>query len=152
AGEILRGGRQDRAIGVDFIVPAKTRLPFPAFCVESGRWHQRGRESAARFSSSKHYLASKSLKIAAKMKHSQHDVWDKVAETQTKLSQSVAASVHACASPSSLELSLEHEKVVERRKSYLTALAAIVDGKTDATGFVFAINGRLNSAETYASH
>ena len=45
AGEILRGGRQDRTLGVDFVVPAMSKLPVPSFCVESGRWHRRGAES-----------------------------------------------------------------------------------------------------------
>src|SRR5215469_11901395 len=42
AGDVLKGGRQDRTIAIDFILPAKSgRVPIPAFCVESGRWHRR---------------------------------------------------------------------------------------------------------------
>ena len=38
AGDVLKGGRQDRTIAIDFIIPAKSgRVPIPAFCVESGR-------------------------------------------------------------------------------------------------------------------
>jgi hypothetical protein len=38
AGDVLRGGRQDRTIGIDFIIPARSgRVPIPSFCVESGR-------------------------------------------------------------------------------------------------------------------
>lgn len=151
AGEILRGGRQDRAIGVDFIVPAKSKLPFPTFCVEMGRWHRRGAESAAAFSSSKHYLSSKDLKLAAKMKASQHAVWDGVADAQAKLSESVGHNMRSEVSPSSLELSLEHEKLQERRQAYRKALEKIIEDKPDAVGFAFAINGELNTAETYAS-
>ena len=37
AGDVLKGGRQDRTLGIDFIIPARSgRLPIPAFCVESG--------------------------------------------------------------------------------------------------------------------
>ena len=40
AGDIVRGGEQDRMISVDFIVPPKSgRMPIAAFCVESGRWN-----------------------------------------------------------------------------------------------------------------
>src|ERR1044072_8014734 len=36
AGDIVRGGDQDRMISVDFIVPPKSgRMPIAAFCVES---------------------------------------------------------------------------------------------------------------------
>ena len=32
AGDVLKGGRQDRTLGIDFIVPAKSgRVPVPAF-------------------------------------------------------------------------------------------------------------------------
>ena len=43
AGDIVRGGEQDRMISVDFIVPPRSRrMPIAAFCVESGRWSRRG--------------------------------------------------------------------------------------------------------------
>ncbi|MDW8345193.1 MAG: DUF6569 family protein [Verrucomicrobiae bacterium] len=151
AGEILRGGRQDRAIGVDLVVPAASKLPLPTFCVEMGRWHPRGAESAAAFSSTRHYLSSKALKLAAKMKASQHEVWDQVAETQAKLRRTLAAPVHAAESPSSLELTLDNEHLAKRRQQFVAALAGIVEARPDTIGFVFAINGQLNSAETYAS-
>lgn len=152
AGEILKGGRQDRTVGVDFVVPARTKLPLPTFCVERARWHRRGAESANVFGSSRHYLTSKELKLAAKRHASQSEVWRAVAKAQEKLSHNVAACVADTQSPSSLELSLEHKKVVERKRAYLEALAKILDDHPDAVGFVFAINGKLNSAEAYASH
>jgi hypothetical protein len=80
SGEIVRGGRQDRTFGVDFVVPAKSgRIPIPTFCVEMGRWHKRGAESVACFSSSTNYIASKDLKKATKLDANQHAVWDGVA-------------------------------------------------------------------------
>ena len=54
AGDVVKGGRQDRTLGVDFVLPAKSgRVPIPSFCVESGRWHRRAAEEAGSFSSSK---------------------------------------------------------------------------------------------------
>ena len=151
--EIVRGGRQDRTIGVDFVVPAKSgRVPIPTFCVEMGRWHRRGAESEEVFSSSKNYLSSKPLKMAAKMYASQQAVWDSVAETQAKLSHSVAGSVHDADSPSSLELTLDNKKITAQRKKYRQSLAKIIDSQPAATGFVFAVNGQLSSGESYASH
>jgi len=47
AGDIVRGGDQDRMISIDFIVPPRSgRMPISAFCVESGRWSKRGEEQA----------------------------------------------------------------------------------------------------------
>src|SRR5215216_4528526 len=77
AGDIVRGGEQDRMISVDFIVPPKSgRMPIAAFCVESGRWNKRGNEEAAVFSSSDNSVATKDLKLAAKRANSQQAVWD----------------------------------------------------------------------------
>lgn len=151
AGEIVHGGRQDRVLGVDFIVPALGKLLIPSFCVESGRWHRRAGESVADFSSAKHYLASKDLKMAAKMRRSQGDVWQRVAESQANLAESLQESVHCAASPSSYELTLEHEKVHARQTEYVKALTGALADKPDVVGFVFAVNGRLNSGEVYAS-
>lgn len=39
AGEILMGGRQDRVIAKDMLVPPKTmKFEVPVFCIEDGRW------------------------------------------------------------------------------------------------------------------
>jgi hypothetical protein len=78
AGDVVRGGEQDRMISVDFIVPPKSpRMPIAAFCVESGRWNRRGNEAPASFSSSSNAIATKDLKLAAKRAQSQSVVWEK---------------------------------------------------------------------------
>jgi hypothetical protein len=64
SGDIVKGGRQDRLISFSTIVATRSgKVPVPAFCVESGRWQQRGKEAANRFSSSTSQLPSKGLKI-----------------------------------------------------------------------------------------
>lgn len=153
AGDIVRGGEQDRMISIDFIVPPRSgRMPIAAFCVESGRWSKRGEEQAAYFSSSENAAATKELKLAAKSTQSQSAVWEKVSAAQAKLSvnvQSVAASV---VSPTSYELSVETTRVKETVASYVNALNSILRNKPDVIGFAFAINGHVNSADIYASH
>src|SRR5207245_4586206 len=45
AGDIVRGGRQDRIVAYDMVVPAKSgKMPIASFCVERGRWTPRGSE------------------------------------------------------------------------------------------------------------
>ena len=61
------------------------------------------------FSTSKHYLSSKGLKLSTKLAASQADVWNHVAEAQAKLGASLNAPVHDAVSGSSLELTLERE-------------------------------------------
>jgi hypothetical protein len=53
SGDIVKGGKQDRCIATDFTLQPKSgKLKIAAFCVEHGRWQQRGSESAALFGSS----------------------------------------------------------------------------------------------------
>src|SRR3954467_9243214 len=98
AGDVVKGGRQDRTIGVDFVLPAKSgRVPVPSFCVERGRWHQRADEAAHSFGSSKSYLASKALRMAAKLSKNQGEVWEMVAASQKSLSESLKKDLYAAA-------------------------------------------------------
>ncbi|MGH9835155.1 MAG: ARPP-1 family domain-containing protein, partial [Blastocatellia bacterium] len=90
AGDIVKGGQQDRVLALDLIVPPKSgRIPIEAFCVEHGRWSRRGNEAVAAFSASNNMLASKELKIAAKAKGSQDEVWANVSKAQAKLAENV---------------------------------------------------------------
>jgi hypothetical protein len=152
AGDIVKGGQQDRVLSYDLIVPPRSgRIPINAFCVEQGRWQGRGNESVVAFSVSEKSLNSKELKLAAKRSQSQNEVWAKVAEAQQKLSRNVAAEVAAPASRSSLQLTLENPQINATAQEYQKALAAIVGKQTDVIGYAFAINGKLNSADVYGT-
>lgn len=152
AGDVVKGGRQDRTLGVDFVLPAKSgRVPVPSFCVESGRWHRRAGEEVRSFSSSKSYLANKKLRMAAKLAKSQDEVWEKVAETQTDLSTSMHKSINSAASPTSYQLAVEDADLQKRKESYRTALAKMLDDAPDAIGYAFVINGEINTADIYGS-
>ena len=153
AGDIVRGGDQDRMISIDFIVPPRSgRMPIAAFCVESGRWSQRGNEQSAWFSSSDNAVATRELKLAAKSAQSQQAVWENVSAAQAKLSKNVGAVVMVTDSATSYELSVENAKVKENTAAYINALSHILQNKTDVIGYAFAINGQVNSADVYASH
>lgn len=152
AGDIVKGGQQDRMIGVDLIVPRKSgKMPISAFCVEQGRWSRRGNEQARVFSSSSDVVATKEIKLAAKRGNSQGGVWESVTVAQDKLSQNVGVRVNSIASVSSLQLAVENAKVRESADSYVKALSNIVNSRNDVIGYVFAINGKVNSADVYGS-
>lgn len=213
AGDIVKGGQQDRVLALDLIVPPKSgRIPIESFCVEQGRWSRRGNEAVTAFSASDNALASKDLKIAAKAKGSQGDVWANVSKAQEKLAENLTVAPPAApssgrarrgagrttyndlagsapqmaqspgavpadraeaailytpatgltlaeqsglasrVSPSSLQLTLENKLVKDTANDYVKKLSRIINGKRDVIGFVFAINGQLNSADVYSSH
>ena len=152
AGDIVKGGQQDRVLAVDLILPAKSgQIPINAFCVEHGRWSQRGVERGDMFSMTDNMIATKELKLATKHANSQARVWSEVDIAQQKLSAGVAAPVRASESQSSLQLALENEKVKASADDYMKKLSSIVEAHGDVIGFVFAINDKLNSADVYAS-
>ena len=153
AGDIVKGGQQDRILNVDLIVPAKSgRIPIDSFCVEQGRWAPRGRESAFEFSSSSSYAPSRNLKMAAKVSKSQSEVWDEVAESQERLGKATDTEAKSMISESSLQLTLEHEAVKSRVLEYMRAIGPALDEKDDVIGFVFAINGVIGGGETYGAN
>lgn len=159
AGDIVKGGQQDRVLAVDLIVPANSgQIPISAFCVEHGRWSQRGAEPARMFTRSEQMSATKELKLAIKRDASQAKVWSEVDAAQDKLSAGVAGvagqanvDVRSAESRSSLQLTLENQRVQASTAEYLNKLSSIVETHGDVIGFVFAINDKLNSADVYAS-
>jgi hypothetical protein len=153
AGDIVKGGQQDRVLAVDLIVPPRSgKIPIAAFCVEQGRWSRRGEEQVATFQSSAEVVNTKDLKLAAKSARSQSAVWGNVKVAQDKMSQNVGEAVASTTSASSLQLALENTKLNESADAYLSALSNIVKGKSDVIGYAFAINGKVNSADVYASN
>src|SRR6266404_3463212 len=152
SGDIVKGGAQDRMMAVDLIMPPHSgRIPISAFCVENGRWSKRGSEEVTVFNSSANVIAGRELKLAAKNAESQGEVWRQVAVAQDKLSANTGTRVNGAASPTSFQLALENKKVQASADSYVKALGTIVNGKPDVIGYVFAINGKINSADVYAS-
>jgi hypothetical protein len=82
----------------------------------------------------------------------QRKVWEQVANTQQKLSRGVGAAVASPQSASSLQLSLENEKLQAARASYVKALQASGDKEADVVGYVVAINGKISAASVYPSN
>lgn len=153
SGDIVKGGKQDRMMAQDFIVPPKSgRMPISAFCVEHGRWSGRGNERAGVFSSSSDAVVTREIKLAAKSSNSQGAVWENVRLAQDKLSQNLGTRVNSNVSASSLQLAVENTRVQATADSYIKALASIVNRDDDVIGYVFAINGSVNSADVYSSN
>lgn len=86
AGELVSGGKQDRIIGKDRIVPAGAApLPLDVFCVEHGRWSTGSKFQAANL------MVHPSVREQAAVEQQQSKVWDAVRSGTT--SPSAAAGV-----------------------------------------------------------
>jgi hypothetical protein len=151
SGDIVKGGKQDRVLHYDLVLsPHSGRVPLASFCVEQGRWHGRKGESASYFRSSSSSLPDKELKLAAKYEQNQGKVWSKVSATRSRLQQGVGGDIPT-ASESSLQLTLEAPEVQEPLEPWVKKLLPIVEEQKDVIGFAYAIDGKINSAEVYAS-
>ena len=74
AGDIVKGGKQDRVVTTTFILKPKSgATPLAVFCVESGRWAARGSESVAAFASAEEMMPSREAKMAMKRSLAGHD-------------------------------------------------------------------------------
>jgi hypothetical protein len=154
AGDIVKGGQQDRTIALDAIVgPKSGKIPVGSFCVEQGRWAARGGEDVRKFSSSAAQIVGNSLKIAARGARSQGGVWKEVAVAQEKLAMATKSDVKDAQSQSSLQLTLENKKVNEAIEAYVKALAGALPGEKagNVIGYAVAINGQVMSADVYAN-
>ncbi len=79
-------------------------------------------------------------------------VWKSVSEVQRRLSEKLGASVTAEQSRSSLQLSLENEKLKTAKSAYITALEPAGLKAEDIVGVVVAVDGKLSSADVYPSN
>jgi len=176
SGDIVKGGQQDRVLTVSLLLPPHSgRIPIAAFCVEQGRWFARGNEDARRFATAAASIPTRDAKIAMKAPAQpgpsatlaggggtaraygdtgtrQQEMWRNVAKIQDKLSRGVGAPVAASQSQTSLQLALENEKLKAAQAAYIEALQAAGEKDADVVGYVFAINGKINSAEIYPSN
>jgi hypothetical protein len=166
AGDIVKGGQQDRTLTVSLLLPPKSgRIPIASFCVEHGRWSARAGEDVRTFSTSAVTVSSREMKLAMQApapatsgsgamdtNDRQQKVWDGVQREQRKLSVATGTNVAAPASATSLQLALENNKLAETRNAYVAALKPAGEQGDDIVGYVFAVNGKINSAEIYASN
>jgi hypothetical protein len=173
AGDIVKGGRQDRVLMVSLLLqPRSGQVPIASFCVEAGRWSGRAGEDSVRFASAFEAMPSRAaLKAMAAppapdaavrpagarpayggdTSARQRMVWDSVAKVQADLSAGIGERVQSLQSASSLQLSLENAKLKEARAGYVGAIEAQGLEGGDIVGYVAAINGRTVSANVYPS-
>ena len=150
AGDIVKGGKQDRVVRGDFIVSREGgSVVLPAFCVEQGRWAQRGAELEGSFSGSRSSIVGRKLKLTTTLGGSQRDVWDEVDATQERLSRRLGASVVNKISESSLNLTLENEVLSSEIARHVAALETLAT--SDAIGFGYAIRGEPSGLEIYGA-
>src|SRR5579864_4570811 len=88
AGEVVTGGKQDRVVGKDRIVPAESDpVDLSVFCVEHGRWT----ESSTNFGTKGSVMLQPSVRMKAMADQDQQKVWDAVGQSRTAMANKAVA-------------------------------------------------------------
>jgi len=153
AGEIVTGGKQDRVVAKDRVVPAESDLvDLGVFCVEPGRWTG----VSDNFSTMKSQMAQPSVRSRAMVAKDQQQVWNSVGTANGAVAGAVLGGISA-ATPSSYAKTFENDKVrtaiseqaAPVEHSYSSLIKQLRD--QHAVGVVVAVGGRLIWTDIFAS-
>ena len=176
AGEIVSGGKQDRVIGKDRIVPPESDpVDLSVFCVEPGRWV----ETSQNFGASEAMygrnvggpihgavpmamMAQPSVRAKAMADKDQSQVWDEVRKQQSAM-ETVEVSAGAAPVATEIASTSSYAKVNENAevKKQVDAVAKPIEQNyqslirqlrdRNAVGVVVAVNGHIIWADVFAS-
>jgi hypothetical protein len=159
AGDIVKGGKQDRTIMTDVtLAPRSGPQPLEAFCVEHGRWVASADGMA--FRNNPGIVAGPQLKRAIQSEKDQSRVWQEVAKAETRAVAAAqipaSAATPAAVSPrlsdtGTYNAIAENKTVSVNRDAYVKALLPSLGRHTNAIGIAVAVNGKVTSADVYAS-
>jgi hypothetical protein len=165
AGEIVTGGKQDRIIGKDRLVPAESDpIDLSVFCVEPGRWvgssanfkvpELRGQVMGA--------IVQPSVRSKAMADKDQQQVWDEVGKSRAAMSETVEVSggnapLAELSQTSSYAGTIANRAVQGKidevaaplEEDYRSVIGQLRD--KNAVGVVVAINGQIIWADVFAS-
>jgi len=162
AGELLVGGKQDRIVDHDQLVPSDdTPIALGVFCVEHGRWqganasfgHSQGATrppggarnfvgGGAGGGAGSGQMANPAVRHKAEVQKSQTEVWSQVEETTKE--------VNAKSASGALTRAYDDRKVSMRTAAYVRDLKERCSGK-NVVGVVVAVNGELVASDIFAS-
>lgn len=141
AGEVVLGGKQDRIIGKNTIIPAKTTQEVPVFCVEHGRW-----DNKTKTFTTANALAHGRLRYQASYE-SQQDVWDEVArKNELRKTTSATDTYRKVATQQSDGTLRKREQAID------AALAKLPEAdRKRMIGYAVALNGKVATVDMFAS-
>lgn len=154
AGEIVTGGKQDRVVGKDRLIPAESDpVDLSVFCVEPGRWTG----VTDQFSTMKSQMAQPSVRREAMVAKNQQMVWDSVAASRTGIAGAIGGGLPAAKPTTSYAQTFESGSVQKAiadqaapiEQSYSSLMRQLRD--QHAVGVVVAVGGQFIWADIFAS-
>lgn len=169
AGTVVKGGNQDRQIGQDFVLKAKTTTPVDAFCVEQGRWQsdRLGADTGGKFQVLDG-MATAKVRAKGQYEKDQGGVWQEVGEVRQAAVAMVFNTTVAPATNAPLGRGPETNAAIGESSSYAVAFDANASASAEdlkrcedavkkhfaahegAVGFAYAVNGEPVTVRTFA--
>jgi hypothetical protein len=146
AGQVILGGKQDRVITKDTVVPPGQKMQVEVCCVEQGRWSpsrdQSGNVTVAFAGASSGNIQSNIRGIVqAKGGGGQSEVWEEVAKSADKLDAEASTGTYR-------QVMEKTEKTVDE---YLDVLRTAFESDGKICGFVACVNGEVVTCDLFTS-
>jgi hypothetical protein len=154
-GEIVKGGKQDRVIEKDVLIPPGKSIPISVYCVEHGRWtaantNRRNNNNPAytvtagdaSFNSYSTTVTSEIRKTIVKDKD-QSKVWEKVAEANTKAGTTTSTGTYTALTQS--------PKHVNEVKEYLDEFKKTIAADPTIVGVLAVTGSRIIGCDIYGT-
>jgi hypothetical protein len=147
AGQVVTGGKQDRVIAKDTIVPPDEKLEVEVCCVEQGRWAPRrsaeGGGMALAFNACTDSVAQSDIKrvIQDQGRSAQSEVWEAVSTACCEFGAETGTTTYD-------RVLVETEGAV---KEYLDLLDGIFQQDEKICGFVACVNGEVETCDLFVT-
>jgi hypothetical protein len=150
AGEIVTGGKQDRVIGKDRIVPPESDpVDLSVFCVEPGRWTG----ASDKFGGLVSQFAQPSVRQNAMAAKNQQMVWNSVNEAHANVIAGMPSPAPTTSYARTMQDAGVNKKLDEMTKPIQDSYSGIIAKlrEKNAVGVVVAVGGRIIWADLFAS-
>jgi len=142
SGEILIGGKQDRVVASDMLIPPNSgQTKLPVYCVEKGRWKYTGQN--AKFTG--YYgMANEHLRDIVDHRQGQQAVWNEISKTNKKdgvSSQTEAYTAHA-----------NNRRFRQQEQEYVSFFQNVFAGQDDVIGVLAVTGNVIEGADLFVSN
>ena len=142
SGEILIGGKQDRVVASDMLIPPNNgESKLPVYCVEKGRWKYKG--AGDKFT--EYYgMANEHLRDLIDHDGGQQAVWREVSKSNKKdgvRSDTEAYTAHA-----------NDRRFRQQEQEYINFFANVFNGQDDVIGVIAVTGNLIEGADLFVSN
>ena len=144
SGEILIGGKQDRVVASDMLIPPNSgQAKLPVYCVEKGRWKYNNNGNDAKFT--EYYgMANEHLRDIIDHQGGQQAVWNEISKTNKKdgvYSKTEAYTAHA-----------NNRRFRKQEQEYINFFENIFDNQDDVIGVIAVTGSVIEGADLFVSN